>query len=225
MMNAIVRLLSATVLSVLAGSAWAVNLLVNPDFATSVAGWTVEDPPSATLAWSPVDATGSPTSGSALITNISAGPSNGAGIVQCVNGVIAGATYTFAGRVLFPPGQLRTGEMQIGLRWRDAPNCGGSVVGSQPRVNTTTPQPIWVLLTSAPLVAPPGTVSAQFLAFPTKFEAGGQIVGQFDNLLFDGPAAPPPPSASPADIPVLGPWALIVLAGLLGLAGAWRRRR
>jgi hypothetical protein len=225
MMNAISRLLSAAALSVLAGSAWAVNLLVNPTFATSVAGWTLEDPANSTFAWSPVDATGSPTSGSVLITNTSAGPSNGTGIVQCVNGVIAGATYTFGGRVLFPQGQARTGDMQIGLRWLDAVNCGGSVVGSQPRISLNTPQPLWVLLTSAPLVAPPGTVSAQFIAFPSKVEAGGQLVGQFDDLLFDGPPAPPPPSGSVADIPVLGPWMLAMLAALVGFAGAWRSRR
>jgi hypothetical protein len=210
-----------TVLLLFAGSAGAVNLLVNPDFATTVVGWAAES--EATLAWSPVDATGSPTSGSALIANISAGAQNGTGIVQCVDGVIAGATYTFGGRVLFPPGQARTGEMQIGLRWLSAPNCGGSVVGSQPRLNTNTPQSVWVLLTSAPLVAPPGALSAQFVAFPSKVEAGGQLVGQFDDLLFDGPPPPPPPPPIAAtDVPVLPPLMLVLLAALLGVVGALR---
>jgi exosortase sorting signal-containing protein len=225
MMHAMLRLVSATVLSLLAGSAFAVNLLVNPSFPTNVAGWTLEDPPNSTLAWSPIDATGSPASGSALVTNTSAGPSNGTGIVQCVNAVNAGATYTFGGRLLFPLGQATTGSMQVGLRWRDGPGCTGAVVGSQPRLSVNSAQPTWVALTSAPVVAPVGTVSAQFIAFPSKVEAGGQLVGQFDDLSFDDGLAPPPPSASPANIPVLGPWTLIVLAGLLGLAGAWRRRR
>ena len=110
------------------GEELVIGLLANPGFATTTSGWAVEDPPSATL-----------------------GPSNGSGIFQCVSSVTAGASYTFGGKVLFPAGQARTGQMQIGLV----------------------------------SVAPAGAVSADFIAFPTKYEAGGQLVGNFDQLFLE----------------------------------------
>ena len=156
--------------------------LLNGDFDSNTSNWAVEDAGSATLAWSPLDANNSSSSGSILITNTSVGASNGSGVIQCVTGITAGASYTFGGKVLFPTGQARTGELQIGLRWRDGANCTGNVLGSQPRVSMNTPGAAWVPLVSGTLVAPSGTVSADFIAFPTKIEAGGTLVGNFDDL-------------------------------------------
>jgi len=42
--------------------------------------------------------------------------------------------------------------------------------------------------------------------------------------LFIGPAAPPAPAAATA-IPTLSEWGVILLSGLLGLAGLWGWRR
>jgi hypothetical protein len=174
-------LLPLALASSMATVAHAVNLLSNSGFSTDTSSWTVEDPSSASLAFSPLDADSSPTSGSALVRNVSAGPSNGSGISQCVNTVAAGRTYRFLGKVLFPPGQARTGFAALGLRWWTGANCTGDTL-SQPRLNQNTPNANWVLLTSTPQVAPPGTVSAEFVAFPSKVEPGGELVGQFDDL-------------------------------------------
>jgi hypothetical protein len=156
--------------------------LSNPDFATNTSGWVVEDPPTATLTWSSVDASGAAGSGSALVTNTSPGASNGSGITQCVMSIAAGANYTFGGKLLYPTGQSRTGHLALGLRWRSAPGCTGSVLGEQPRLNHSTAGAAWVSLTSEVLVAPAGAVSADFVAFPSKIEAGGQLAGNFDDL-------------------------------------------
>ena len=166
-------------------------LLSNTSFATGVSGWTAEDPPTATLAWSPLDANGSASSGSVLVTNISVGASNGSGIIQCVTSITPGASYTFGGKVLFPTGQARTGSMQIGLRWRAGAGCTGTVLGSQPRVELSSAGAAWVTLTSSAQVAPVGTVSADFIAFPSKVEAGGTLVGHFDDLFLTKAAANP----------------------------------
>src|SRR4030095_209792 len=87
---------------VMSADTFAFNQLVNPTFDTSTSGWVLEDPANSTLAWSTVDASGSPSSGSALITNTSVGPSNGTGIFQCVTSVTAGGSYTFGGKILWP---------------------------------------------------------------------------------------------------------------------------
>ena len=160
-----------------------VLLLTNPDFTTNTNGWSAEDPASATVAWNATDANGASNSGSAVVTNTSVGPSNGSGIIQCVTAITAGGSYTFGGSVRLPTGQSRTGDLQIGLRWRAGSNCSGSVVGSQPRVSHAAPGNAWVYLTSQVFVAPAGVASADFIAFPSKVEAGGSLAGHFD-LLF-----------------------------------------
>jgi len=166
------------------GSAAATNLLSNGTFDADASGWTVEDPARATLAFDPADANGAPGSGSALIANVSPGPSNGTGIAQCVSNVAAGRTYTYGGKVLYPMGQPRSGHVALGLRWWNGPACTGGTI-EQPRLNQNAPAPGWTALASNAEVAPAGTVSAEFIAFPSKVEAGGQLVAQFDDLYLD----------------------------------------
>ncbi len=176
----LVMLVSAFVL--LVQPAWAQNQLINADFDSDVDWWTPES--HVTPAWSPDDAGGVAWSGSAEVTNAHPDPQQGTGITQCVNSnVIPGATYDFAGSILIPDGQTRTGNAQIGLRWYDGPGCTGSSVGSQPRQQTETVGS-WVYLQALDEVAPPGAVSVLFLAFPSKVEPGGTLVAHFDQLLF-----------------------------------------
>jgi hypothetical protein len=165
-------------------SAPAVNLLSNGTFRADVSSWVVEDPGDATAAFNAADANGAAGSGSIVIANLSAGPSNGTGIAQCVNTVTAGRVYTYGGKVLFPTGQARTGNIGLGLRWWSGANCTGQPI-TQPRLNVNAPAATWVSRASGPEVAPTGTVSAQFIAYPSKVEAGGQLVGQFDDLFLD----------------------------------------
>jgi hypothetical protein len=95
--------------------------------------------------------------------------------------VIPGATYDFSGSAFIPDGQSRTGDAMIGLRWYDGPVCTGNVVGNQPRRSTAVVGS-WERLEALDQVAPAGAVSVLFLAFPSKLEAGGTLVAQFDEL-------------------------------------------
>jgi hypothetical protein len=164
--------------------AWGQNLLINPDFHWDVQWWEAEQDVS--LAWSPVDASGNPSSGSAEVTNGHPGPSQGTGISQCVSypPVIPGETYDFTGSAFIPDGQSRTGDAMIGLRWYDGPDCAGNVVGGQPRRSTSVVGS-WVRLEALDEIAPAGAFSALFLAFPSKAEAGGTLVAHFDELNFN----------------------------------------
>ena len=162
--------------------AWSENVVFNPGFDTDVSGWTVESYVS--ISWSLMDANLNPASGSAEVTNSSPGPQNGTGITQCLDITpIEGAAYDFGGKALIPDGQARTGSAQVGLRWWSGSNCSGSTVGTQPRRATST-LGAWVELSSTEQIAPAGAASAQFVAFPSKLEAGGSLVAHFDDLYF-----------------------------------------
>lgn len=158
------------------------NLVRNGTFNSNVDEWPPEDS-SALVTWSPLDANASPSSGSVLVANVSAGPSNGAGIHQCVSGsgIVPGATYTYGGKVRIPAGQGRTGLVMFGLRWYTSPDCSGTP-GDQPRVDTRTLD-TWVSLQDVS-VAPAGARSVEVLAFPSKVEAGGELRAHFDDIVF-----------------------------------------
>ena len=161
------------------------NLVRNGTFAVDVAEWVVEDPGDAILAFSTSNASGGP-SGSALVRNVHPGPGQGTGIRQCVGAVVAGARYTFAGKIRLPTGQSRSGSAQIGLRWHTQPDCAGANISSpQPRAEIQTPNDSFLDVVSTGNVAPPGAVSALFLAFPSKVEAGGELRAEFDDLRFE----------------------------------------
>ncbi len=154
------------------------NLVRNGSFDADTSEWSPEDTV-VSLAWSPFDAGGSRSSGSALVVNASTGPQNGAGIVQCVTGLSGGTRYSWGGRVRMPAGQARTGTAYLGLRWYASPDCAGEPL-EQPRLETRNLD-VWVPLSESD-VAPEGTRSAEYLAFPSKVEAGGQLEALYDEL-------------------------------------------
>lgn len=167
--------------ALLAADLAAQNLVANGRFDRDVAGWQADA--FATIAFVAEDAGGSPASGSALVRNVSPGPSNGAGVQQCIAGpaIREGTTYSWGGAVRNPAGQGRTGRAFVGLRWYASADCTGTP-GSQPR-NSTTTVGTWVRL-AATSTAPAGTRSVEFVAFPSKVEAGGQLDVLFDDLFF-----------------------------------------
>ena len=99
-----------------------------------------------------------------------------------MNGITGGASYDYLGKAFIPTGQDRTGDAQIGLRWYAGAGCTGGTVGSQPRQSTAT-LGTWVALSGLASVAPGTAVSAQFVAFPSKVEAGGTLIANFDDLI------------------------------------------
>jgi hypothetical protein len=185
--------MTAVSLLVLSRPLSAENLVRNGTFNVSVGEWPAEDS-SALVSWNALDAGASPSSGSALVSNVSAGPQNGIGIHQCVfAGITGGATYAYGGRVRIPSGQARTGFFMIGLRWYASPDCTGTPldqVGVDTRVLDT-----WVLLRDVS-VAPGNARSVEPIAFPSKVEAGGQLQGFFDDIFLSPSLVTIPSSAS-----------------------------
>ncbi|MGE5345151.1 MAG: hypothetical protein ACM3JH_04275 [Acidithiobacillales bacterium] len=176
-----IALLAAAAAFVLAsGPLGAQNLVRNGSFNSDVSDWPAEDT-SAQVSWSPLDASGSASSGSALVANVSAGPSNGIGIHQCLSGagIVPGATYTYGGKARIAAGQARTGFVMFGLRWYTSADCSGDAE-DQPRIDTRTLD-AWVSLQDVS-VAPEGARSVEVLAFPSKAEAGGELHALFDDI-------------------------------------------
>jgi len=95
-----VRLLAAlTMAALVAGTARAQNLLVNPGFDHSLDGWTTVPNGGATAVWQGPDGDGSTGSGSARVTVPTGVPGNGYDAVsQCV-AVTAGTAYTYSAKV------------------------------------------------------------------------------------------------------------------------------
>jgi uncharacterized repeat protein (TIGR02543 family) len=187
-MHRIIGLIFTVSLLLVCNGAQAANLLTNPGFTTDVSSWVLEQPVSSSVSWVATDANGAPGSGSAQITNTHASASQGTGISQCAGAVTGGSNYTYGGKILYPTGQARTGDMEVGLRWYGSANCTGTDQG-QPRLSTNTPNGTWVSLNSGTVAAPGGAVSVQFVAFPSKVEAGGSLVGLFDDLYIDSALA------------------------------------
>lgn len=156
------------------------NFVANGNFDTDVSGWIISASNEVTVAFD--GAVGNTSPGSIRITNISPGASNGAGVVQCLGPVTAGKLYNWGGRVFFPGGQNRTGNLQIGLRWHPGPGCTGVPI-DQPRLQTNSFD-AWDLKAANNQPAPAGSVSVSFVAFPSKVEAGGALLGYFDSLFF-----------------------------------------
>jgi hypothetical protein len=171
-------------------SAAAQELLVNGSWDADASFWLVDAPGATTLVRDPRDAAGSPSSGAGLVTNAEPGAQQGSGIGQCVSGVVGGAGYSISGKVMIPSGQARTGSGQIGLRWYANASCSGDNLGG-PRLQTQT-LGTWVTLSAAGQKAPANARSVEFVAFPSKVEAGGQLQVLFDALSLKPDGALPP---------------------------------
>ncbi len=176
-----IRTVAGSLLLLTGASAGAVNVLTNPGFNSDISGWTAQA--SVTAAFSTNDANGSPTSGSASVTNTSAGAGNGTGILQCIGGVTVGSSDTYGGKMYYPSGQTRTGPVVIGFRWMDGAGCTGNQLGgSPPDLSLNAPNDAWAAFNGGTVTVPAGAVSAVFMAYTSKVEAGGSLQGLFDDL-------------------------------------------
>ncbi len=159
------------------------NLVLNFDLDSDVISWAPESP--AWANWSPDDADGSVDSGSIEIGNTHPNARNGLGVTQCLPLVpIPGTVYRFGGKARIPGGQDRTGSAYVGTRFYADAHCMGAVIGQQPRSNTSVVD-VWVALSRSDQEVPAGANSVMFLAFPSKVEAGGTLIAQFDDLFFE----------------------------------------
>ncbi len=166
----------------------AANLVQNGSFDSDVSDWTVVMPAVSTLVWDPLDAGGSPTSGSGLGTNAAVVASGSCFFDQCVGGVLPGHGYDLAAAILYEGGQVTTGSAFVVLYWYSSSSCTGSVgVDSTPTVHSSTPD-TWVASATPDLFAPAGAHSAVVRLYMTKTEDHDTLAAYFDNV-FLGPAA------------------------------------
>jgi hypothetical protein len=163
------------------GSAAAQNILVNPGFATNVAGWTVESGISA--GWSPLDIAGSAASGSAVVSNSSNVAGFSGGLTQCVT-VAPGVTYALRARFRVPSGQASTARIQGALDFFFDPSCGSSAPGGFGNGTgaITSGFDAWTDFAVGTGVIPSGVASALVGIRLVKVAAGGTVQAAFDEL-------------------------------------------
>lgn len=154
------------------------NLLQNPHFDHDVSGWSssCSVPTCFTMTWSPQDADGSPTSGSALITavHVPGGP------VQVIYPVFEGVTYDFGAAVR--EAEEAGGPGTVTVSWATDNTGPGSCGFSLLRVDTT---PSWGGNTwanvSATSTAPKGAKCAK-LQLTVPAISGFPRSAYFDNV-------------------------------------------
>jgi hypothetical protein len=175
------------------GATGAANLLWNGSFGIDISPWSVEDPPVASAEFSPNGAGGSPGSGSMRVRNFEPRSGQGTGVAQCVSPITGGANYTYSGKVRYPTGQDRTGSISFGIIWYGGSDCTGTDFGG-PRASRSQPNDAFVFVDGGTVKAPNGANSASFVAYPSKVQAGSELVGFFDDLVFDDGLPEPPPN-------------------------------
>ncbi len=170
-------LLPALLAASLSTRAGAQNLLLNGSFDTDISSWSQADPPFGTNAFSTLDANGSPSSGSALVTNNSAVTSRNPGLLQCRTAT-PGVFYDYGAKARVSPGQ-QDSTVYILVNFYTNPICSGSGIGSS-RVDFT-PSGNWQSLAATAVQAPAGTVAVSFQLLVFKAAAGGSVTANFDD--------------------------------------------
>ncbi len=178
----IAALALAAILVAVAPLAEGQNLVFNADFDSDVAGWNPF--PLASIVWDPLDSTGNPASGSALVSNNSTTAGDGTGAWQCIDGLVGGLTYRIAADIMVPSGQSNTGSAYLLVQWYSQPGCYGSLgLLSGPEVTTSMPDVWYSTVDSGE--APPGTQSARLRLNILKGEDWGSLDASFDAAWFE----------------------------------------
>ena len=181
-----ISVICAAVASLAAETAMAQNQVSNSNFDTVIPPWSGTAPD---VTWSSVDFQGSPSSGSALLTN----PHGAGGEIhmnQCAGGVTGGATYHLGGRVFIPGGQTTTGNAEVSVVWYLGSSCAIGTEISEVSGGTTTTTGSWQSLAGI-LMAPPTAGGALLRAANTKSTGDGNFIVHFDRLYFGPPGTTP----------------------------------
>jgi hypothetical protein len=145
-----------SVVTLLAGSASAQNLVANPGFNYDVNDWTASNS-ELKLEWYPFDRQQRPTSGSARTVNTSESPFNHV-VTQCVDGVSGVEDIDVGAWVYIPSGQAGTGQTRVMMYWYQGEGCTGPVF-SGPSTTAVTQTVEWDLLSLSNVKVPAGTQS------------------------------------------------------------------
>jgi hypothetical protein len=178
----------AALLVLAAASGPAQNLVAGGTFDADLEAWHHDPNPDGTSAWSSLDAAGSPSSGSALLTSTAAAGGVLINLLdQCVP-VIAGATYTLSADVRFTEGETTTGWGETVIYWQSGPVCNTYIAGNALLTDVAS-RGEWIH-DSDTFTAPAGATSAFVSAGIDKIEGGGTLSARFDNIVFGLASAP-----------------------------------
>lgn len=174
---------------VAAGAGHAQNLLVNPDFATDIEGWSDPTQPWLDVSWNAEDWRGEPESGSArLFVNIET--SETANISQCIEIPESFGTdvYEIHARARVGDGYFLAGTAELGLWYYESNVCDGFnwsniilPLGLEEWASTRQ-------LGVRRLIAPAGTRSIRFELRAHSYGAGGSFEAFFDHVYLPEPA-------------------------------------
>lgn len=157
------------------------QLLTNTRFDTDVSGWPAGN--KSTVEWDPLDFTASPSSGSALVTNLSDTSGDSTGPRQCAVGIAGNIVYEVGAEVYIPGAQSETGWVDLLVQWYSDAACKTQIsFESTSRVLTSTPD-TWLPVRGW-LVAPTGSQSANVRLSVRKQQDTGSLAAHFDNVVF-----------------------------------------
>jgi hypothetical protein len=169
-------------LALAAPVALAQNLVVNPEFDTNVAFWTVPFP-GATIVWNPLDWNGNPSSGSALVTNETAFANGLAGAVSTCLVVPVTGSYEYGAHIRIPSGQTTTGQAFVARAFYGFPGCAGPGNILIDQVVTTATTDVWVPILIQGLPHGAGTELQIFIGI-IKDQAAFTLAAHFDFVRF-----------------------------------------
>ncbi|MGE5233129.1 MAG: hypothetical protein ACM3OB_03385 [Acidobacteriota bacterium] len=190
---------AACLLLLVLAPASAQNLVVNPGFDHDLSGWAATNIPGLhTTSWSPLDAAGSPSSGSLLADNVSSTATNPQVVAtQCID-TVPGQKYWLRAKVFIPSGQGATGRALISA----VPGSGTCASPAFPfgvgggfgvtAVGTLTD-------TGVTVTAPPGFGRMVLQLIDLKDPAGGSLRIYYDDFVF-APTSTAPCTASPSTL-------------------------
>ena len=189
------------------------NLIVNPNFAGSLTGWTANFATFDGSLTATADGTGSALTSWTLPKGAGNGIANA--MTQCIAGISPGTRYFFGTKVLIPS-QTGTGGGELAIQWYSSGTCTGFITNVQtptaivPGASTD----VWHSL-DGNAIAPSGTGSALVIAAVLNNSGEGNTFSMnYDDVYFQTTSPVPP-----AIVPAAGLPALIVLGLALAAAG------
>lgn len=158
------------------------NLLTNGSFDVNLSGWTQLFQGTGGGVFSPLDADGSPSSGSMELTNTSAGAGLNVFFTQC-HSATAGTSYDYGGKVRAAP-PPPSGKFYVLLNFYANSTCSGSGIGGAGGSDRLdfTPSGSWQGLSRTGLIAPAGTSSVSITLGNFKDIAGASTISNFDDI-------------------------------------------
>lgn len=153
--------------------------LTNGTFDSNVDGWNPFF--DTTIVWDPLDADGSPGSGSALVVNALDEAGGGTGARQCPGGAVVGELYRLSIDILIPENQSATGSAGPVVQWYNDVCVESIGAPIYPRGISTDEAGVWRRI-SVVGVAPPGTGSVRVSLMIIKDDQGGTLAAHFDNV-------------------------------------------